>query len=286
MAMGERAEICGVDGTSSRVQISLRTQDTDFSPYVPLTAENVLLPGPKDTSDLALLMESRQEHGGRAVAIFAPFWIVNRSGQPLVFRQSKELPTPGQQHPEQLLDKALMFSHPKFEFGGRTTEAALPDTKRWSKSFPINNVGAVGGLVGMLGGLGGFFLPPLFAYTTAWSGFPSSTFFVLFLLTGLMAGVASILLTSRIGSTRPTIATGWELEIVTMVVLGGVNILGGSGTIPGVFIAAFVMGLVTFGFGLLNVPGIVMSIFVGSLLISVIALPIIWSRIARRWRLT
>ncbi|MEX2318796.1 MAG: ABC transporter permease, partial [Bauldia sp.] len=96
--------------------------------------------------------------------------------------------------------------------------------------------------------------------------------FILFLLTGLMAGVASILLTSRIGSTRPTIATGWELEIVTMVVLGGVNILGGSGTIPGVFIAAFVMGLVTFGFGLLNVPGIVMSLFVGSRLIGVIAL--------------
>ncbi|MGN6753237.1 MAG: MFS transporter [Intrasporangium sp.] len=48
--------------------------------------------------------------------------------------------------------------------------------------FP-HNVGAVGGLVGMLGGLGGFFLPPLFAYTKQWSGFPSSTFFVLFLLT-------------------------------------------------------------------------------------------------------
>ena len=108
--------------------------------------------------------------------------------------------------------------------------------------------------------------------------------FILFLLTGLMSGVAAILLTSRIGSTRPTIATGWELEIVTMVVLGGVNILGGSGTIPGVFIAAFVMGLVTFGFGLLNVPGIVMSIFVGSLLIGVIALPIVTGRIARRWR--
>ncbi len=46
-----------------------------------------------------------------------------------------------------------------------------------------------------------------------------------------------------------------------MVVLGGVNILGGSGTIPGVVLAAIIMGLVTFGFGLLNVPGIVMSIF-------------------------
>ncbi|MDV3223061.1 MFS transporter [Intrasporangium sp.] len=44
-------------------------------------------------------------------------------------------------------------------------------------------VGPVGGLVGMLGGLGGFFLPPMFAYTKAWFGFPSSTFFVIFLLT-------------------------------------------------------------------------------------------------------
>ena len=102
--------------------------------------------------------------------------------------------------------------------------------------------------------------------------------FVLFLLTGLMAAVASICLTARLGSTRPSIALGWELEVVTMVVLGGVNILGGSGTIPGVVLAALIMGMVTFGFGLLNVPGIVMSIFIGLLLISVIALPILYRR--------
>jgi len=105
--------------------------------------------------------------------------------------------------------------------------------------------------------------------------------FILFLLTGLMSGVAAICLTSRLGSTRPSIAFGWELEIVTMVVLGGVNILGGSGSIPGVIIAAFVMGLVTFGLGLLNVPGIVMSIVIGALLISVIALPRLWSMWSR-----
>jgi rhamnose transport system permease protein len=110
--------------------------------------------------------------------------------------------------------------------------------------------------------------------------------FILFMLTGLMSGVASILLTSRIASTRPTIATGFELEVVTMVVLGGVNILGGSGTILGVFIAAFVMGLLTFGFGLFNIPGIVQSIFIGSLLIGVIALPIVAGKIARRWKAT
>jgi rhamnose transport system permease protein len=64
-----------------------------------------------------------------------------------------------------------------------------------------------------------------------------------------------------------------------MVVLGGVSILGGSGTIAGVVIAAFVMGLVTFGLGLLNVPGIVMSIFVGLLLIITIAIPIVVRRL-------
>ncbi|QFI65090.1 ABC transporter permease [Sinorhizobium alkalisoli] len=107
--------------------------------------------------------------------------------------------------------------------------------------------------------------------------------FILFLMTGLMAGLASVCLTSRLGSTRPSIALGWELEVVTMVVLGGVSILGGSGTIPGVVLAALIMGMVTFGFGLLNVPGIVMSIFIGLLLISVIALPILWQRARRHF---
>jgi len=104
--------------------------------------------------------------------------------------------------------------------------------------------------------------------------------FVLFCLTGLMSGIAAVMLTARLGSTRPSIAQGWELEVITMVVLGGVNILGGAGSILGVVLAALIMGLVTFGLGLLNVPGIVMSIFIGSLLIVVIALPIL----NRLWR--
>ena len=104
------------------------------------------------------------------------------------------------------------------------------------------------------------------------------TKFILFCLTGVMSGVASVLLTSRLGSTRPSIAQGFELEAITMVVLGGVAITGGAGSIPGVVLAALIMGLVTFGFGLLNVPGIVLSIFVGLLLIGVIAMPILWKR--------
>ncbi|UJW85456.1 ABC transporter permease [Devosia sp. SL43] len=104
--------------------------------------------------------------------------------------------------------------------------------------------------------------------------------FILFCLTGLMSGIAAVLLTARLGSTRPSIAEGFELEAITMVVLGGVSILGGAGSILGVVLAALIVGLVTFGLGLLNVPGIVMTIFTGSMLIVVIALPILF----RMWR--
>lgn len=106
--------------------------------------------------------------------------------------------------------------------------------------------------------------------------------FILFCLTGLMSGIAGVLLTSRLASTRPSIALGLELEVVTMVVLGGVSILGGAGSIQGVVLAAFIMGLVTFGLGLVNVPGIVMSIFIGALLIFVIALPIVFRMVRER----
>ena len=95
--------------------------------------------------------------------------------------------------------------------------------------------------------------------------------FWLFVLMGLMAGLAAVLLTGRIGSTRPNIALGFELEVVTMVVLGGVSIAGGVGGILGVTLAVFVLGLTTFGLSLVNVPGIVISILNGALLIVSIA---------------
>lgn len=109
---------------------------------------------------------------------------------------------------------------------------------------------------------------------TRFAGIPVDRYrFALFALTGLASGLAAVLLTSRLGSTRPSIAQGWELEIISIVILGGVSVWGGKGTILGVVLAALVFGLVTFGLGLLNIPGIVMSIFTGALLILVVALP-------------
>jgi rhamnose transport system permease protein len=99
--------------------------------------------------------------------------------------------------------------------------------------------------------------------------------FVLFTLSGLLSGLAAVLLVARIGVVRPNIGLGWELDVITMVILGGVAISGGVGTIPGVVLAVFVLGLATFGLSLMNVPGIVINVLLGLLLIITIAAPIV-----------
>ena len=98
---------------------------------------------------------------------------------------------------------------------------------------------------------------------------------MLFIFVGTFAGLASVLLTGRIGSTRPNIAMGWELDAITMVILGGVSINGGSGSLLGVVLAIIVLGMFTFGLQMMNVPGIVMSMILGGLLIVSMILPIL-----------
>jgi rhamnose transport system permease protein len=106
--------------------------------------------------------------------------------------------------------------------------------------------------------------------------------FWFFTLNGAMSGLAAAFLTSRVGATRPNMALGWDLEVIAVVVLGGVSIAGGSGSMTGVILSILVMGMLVFGLGLNNVPGISMTIVVGLLLITAVALPIVAGRIAGR----
>lgn len=124
------------------------------------------------------------------------------------------------------------------------------------------------------------------ATVARWSGIAVDRYrFTLFCATGVMSGLAAVMLTSRLGSTRPSIAQGWELEIISMVVLGGVAVTGGKGTIGGVVLAALLLGFVNFGLSLLNLPGLVMWIVIGTLLITVVAIPALLERLgARRLR--
>ena len=96
---------------------------------------------------------------------------------------------------------------------------------------------------------------------------------IVFTLTGLMAGITALFLTSRMGSTRPNVATGYELDIITMVVLGGISTAGGKGKIYGAIIAVFLIGFLKYGLGLFNVPAQVLLIIIGLLLIISVMIP-------------
>ena len=89
----------------------------------------------------------------------------------------------------------------------------------------------------------------------------------LFIVSGLMAGLAGLLLASRLGSARADVATGFELDIITIVLLGGVSIFGGTGTLVGVGLSILVVLNLRNGMGLANYSGSVQTTIVGILLI-------------------
>jgi Ribose/xylose/arabinose/galactoside ABC-type transport systems, permease components len=96
---------------------------------------------------------------------------------------------------------------------------------------------------------------------------------IAFTLAGLMSAVTALFLTSRMGSTRPNIATGYELEVIAMVVLGGVSTAGGKGRMIGAVLAVFLIGFLRYGLGLVNVSAQMLLIIMGVLLIVSVAVP-------------
>jgi rhamnose transport system permease protein len=91
--------------------------------------------------------------------------------------------------------------------------------------------------------------------------------FGLFLASSLTAGVAGILFAARLGTVRADLATNYELEIITIVLLGGVSIFGGSGTMGGVALAVLIVLNLRNGFGLANVGGNTQTGVIGAILI-------------------
>jgi len=109
---------------------------------------------------------------------------------------------------------------------------------------------------------------------TLYSGVPVARIkFIIYTLSGFMAALAGLILAARFGSTRPDIGTGLELSVITAVVLGGVDINGGKGTMLGAVLSLLLIGLMRFGMGLLNIQGQVQGIVIGLLLILSILLP-------------
>jgi rhamnose transport system permease protein len=109
---------------------------------------------------------------------------------------------------------------------------------------------------------------------------------IIYVLSSVMAALAGFILAARFGSTRPDIGAGLELTVITVTVLGGVSIFGGSGTLVGAILALVLVGILRFGMGLINLQGDVQNIVIGLLLILSILLPTIGRQLSARiaWR--
>lgn len=102
-----------------------------------------------------------------------------------------------------------------------------------------------------------------------------------FILSALLAGIAGILLASRLGAAMSTLGRGLELRVITAVILGGASLTGGVGKIPGALLGALFMALVANIMVIARISGLWQEIILGLILISAVWLDLYIQRRSR-----
>jgi simple sugar transport system permease protein len=94
----------------------------------------------------------------------------------------------------------------------------------------------------------------------------------LFMLSAMMSAFAGIISSIRTTAANPNSGTGYELEVIAMVVIGGTALTGGRGTIIGTVIGIFILRVMRNGIVLIGVPGLAYNIFIGAIILGMMAL--------------
>ena len=101
---------------------------------------------------------------------------------------------------------------------------------------------------------------------------------LVFVISSFLTGLAGIIMLSRINTGQPKIGTGYEMDVITAVVLGGVSIMGGEGSLIGVFIGVLITGVLSNGMILIDVSEYYQQITKGMVLL----LAVIFDTMAKR----
>jgi len=99
-----------------------------------------------------------------------------------------------------------------------------------------------------------------------------------YVVMGLLAGLAGVVLAARLDSSQPSAAVGIELDTIAAVVIGGASLSGGVGRIPGTIVGVLIIGVLRNGLNLLSVSPFVQMIVIGV----VIALAVMVDVLRRR----
>ena len=94
----------------------------------------------------------------------------------------------------------------------------------------------------------------------------------LFVLTAVISAYAGITSSIRVSAANPNSGTQYELEVIAMVVIGGTALTGGRGTIIGTILGVLILRLMRNGIVLIGVPGLAYNIFIGGIILAMMAL--------------
>jgi ribose/xylose/arabinose/galactoside ABC-type transport system permease subunit len=107
------------------------------------------------------------------------------------------------------------------------------------------------------------------------SGIPvRRTHMLLYVLAGTMAGLAGIILSSRLAAGLPTVGVGFEFDVIVATILGGTSLLGGEGTVVGMITGALIVGVLGNGMNILGVPSFWQTVAEGVVLVLAVGLDV------------
>jgi ribose/xylose/arabinose/galactoside ABC-type transport system permease subunit len=99
-----------------------------------------------------------------------------------------------------------------------------------------------------------------------------------YVLSGVLAGVAGLMLSSRVASGQPSLGDGYELQSIAVAVIGGVAIGGGKGRLQGVFLGLVFITVITSGLNIADVSTFIQQMVIGALIV----FAVLWDRFQTR----
>lgn len=95
---------------------------------------------------------------------------------------------------------------------------------------------------------------------------------IVFIISGICAGIGGVVLTARLGSAEPLAAVGYETFAIASAIIGGTSFFGGKGVVFKVLIGGIIIGAISNGLNMLSVPTYYQQIVMGSLIIGAVTL--------------